>query len=78
LNKLPDISGLDLLKILEKEGFRRVKTKGSHQTIEKITPEKHIKTSVPLHPSLAKGTLSAILRYCGISRERFLQLYQDL
>lgn len=65
--KLPVISGKDLVKILTKKGFEVVRQKGSHVSLQK---EKY-RTVVPLHNELAKGTLLAILRQCGINRDKF-------
>ena len=76
MSKLPDISGLRLVRILEKFGFRRVRQKGSHLSLEKITKNKTYRTIVPLHRSLAKGTLLDILRQCGIKREEFLRMFR--
>ncbi|KPJ64463.1 hypothetical protein AMJ44_12785 [candidate division WOR-1 bacterium DG_54_3] len=74
MSKLPDISGSRLVRILEKCGFHRVRQKGSHLSLEKITKNKTYRTIVPLHRSLAKGTLLDILRQCGIKREEFLKM----
>ncbi|MDO8733820.1 MAG: type II toxin-antitoxin system HicA family toxin [Elusimicrobiota bacterium] len=68
--KLPVISGKDLIKILTKSGFEVVRRKGSHVSLQK---EKY-RTVVPLHNELAKGTLLAILRQCGMSRNEFEKL----
>jgi hypothetical protein len=40
---------------------------------QKITEERTFRTVVPLHRSLAKGTLMDILRQCGIERADFLR-----
>jgi predicted RNA binding protein YcfA (HicA-like mRNA interferase family) len=50
---------------LKKDGFVVVKQKGNHVTMRKG----EYRTVVPLHYELAKGTLLAILRQCGMSRE---------
>jgi predicted RNA binding protein YcfA (HicA-like mRNA interferase family) len=60
--RLPNISGARLVRMLEKFGFRRVRQKGSHLPLEKIVEKKTYRTVVPLHQSLAKGTLLDILR----------------
>ncbi len=72
--KLPDISGSKLIKVLEKDGFHKVRQKGSHVILEKKTPTKTLKTVVPLHDSLFKGLISEILRQTGLSRDRLLEL----
>lgn len=51
--KIPVVSGQELIKALERQGFQRVRQKGSHVSLQKGT----YKTVVPLHDELAKGTL---------------------
>ncbi len=55
--KLPVISGKELLTVLKKAGFVEVRQKGSHISLEKVTPEKTYRTVVPMHQELSKGTL---------------------
>lgn len=55
--RLPTISGSRLVKALKKVGFRQIRQKDSHVSLEKATEEKVYRTVVPLHRSLAKGTL---------------------
>lgn len=74
MTRLPTISGSRLVKVLKKIGFRQIRQKGSHVSLEKVTGEKVYRTVVPLHRSLAKGTLSDILRQCGISKERLKEM----
>ncbi len=72
--KLTSISGEDLIKILLREGFYKIRQKGSHVSLEKRTAEKSFKTVVPLHKSLAKGTLNDILKQTGLSKEDLVKL----
>ncbi len=64
--KLPQISGKDLIKKLQKQGFVVVRQKGSHIRLEKNTPEDTIKITVPNHPVLKRGTLHHILKAAGL------------
>jgi len=68
--KLPVLSGEELIKLLIKAGFRRVRQKGSHVSLQKG----EFKTVVPLHDELARGTLLGILKQCGLSREDLVEL----
>lgn len=68
MTKLPTISGADLIKVLQKAGFE-LRQKGSHISLRKITPGKTFKTIVPLHKTLAKGTLSDTLKQSGLEKE---------
>lgn len=63
--KLPVLSGKVLITALKKGGFKIVRKKGSHVSLQKG----ELKTVIPLHDELAKGTLLAILRQCRMSRE---------
>ncbi len=42
--------------------------------MEKKTDKGTIKVTVPLHPSLKKGTLRIILKQAGLSVEEFIKL----
>lgn len=72
--KLPSTSGERLVRALKRAGFVELRQKGSHVSMEKITPEKVFRTVVPMHRTLAKGTLSDILRQAGLTIEEFLEL----
>lgn len=68
--KLPVLSGEELIKALEKTGFKKVRQKGSHVSLKKG----EYKTIVPMHDKLARGTLLGILKQSGLSREDFQKL----
>ena len=67
--KLPQISGLELIKILHKFGFITLRQRGSHVRLEKRVGNEIIKLTVPLHNKLKKGTLLSIIKYSGIDEE---------
>ncbi len=68
--KLPVISGKQLVKFLNKEGFEVVRRKGSQVRLKKKSLGKIIVTIVPMHKRLDQGTLLGILRQCKISKEK--------
>jgi len=68
--KLPVISGHELIRVLQKDGFQIVRQRGSHLSLMKG----QYRTVVPLHDELAKGTLLGILKQCGLSREQLFDL----
>ena len=72
--KLPQISGLDVIKRLHKFGFIAVRRKGSHVILEKRANSDVIKITVPMHPQLKKGTLSRIIKDAGLTGEEFERL----
>ena len=62
------------MRALVRVGFVVLRQKGSHVSLEKITPERTFKTVVPQHTTLDKGTLSRILKQAGLTIEQFLEL----
>jgi predicted RNA binding protein YcfA (HicA-like mRNA interferase family) len=67
--KLPLVSGKELIKILTNKGFIIVGRKGSHIRLKKRTDERVFVTIVPLHKTIDKGTLKAILNQTGLEKE---------
>jgi predicted RNA binding protein YcfA (HicA-like mRNA interferase family) len=72
--KLPSVSGERVVRALKKAGFVELRQKGSHVSLEKRAGDKVFKTVVPMHSELAKGTLSDILKQCGVTLEEFIDL----
>ncbi len=74
--KLPRISGKELLKLLQKNGFRVVRTKGSHHFIAHWDGRC---TVVPIHgkEELGPGLLRKILRDLEMSVEQLVDLLQE-
>ena len=72
--KLPVVSGEETVKALYRAGFRVVRQKGSHVRMERRTDEGVVKVTVPMHPTLKKGTLRIILKQAGLTVEEFLKL----
>lgn len=69
--RLPQISGLGLIKILTKAGFKVARRKGSHVRLEKKINGEIIKLTVPMHDKLKKGTLSRIIKDSKLTKEEF-------
>jgi predicted RNA binding protein YcfA (HicA-like mRNA interferase family) len=64
VTSLPSISGQALAKALERAGFERAKQRGSHLKLRhRLTGRICV---LPLHRSLATGTLSSVLRQAGL------------
>jgi len=74
--KLPRLSGHDLIKVLSSLGFEKIRQKGSHVMLVKVTKQGRIGCVVPLHDELETGTLLAILRQAKISRDEFMKNYK--
>ncbi|MBI2656209.1 type II toxin-antitoxin system HicA family toxin [Candidatus Woesearchaeota archaeon] len=71
--KLPTISGKDLIKAFTGIGYKIDHQTGSHIILRNSTPP-HRRLTVPNHKEIAKGTLRAIIRQAGLSREEFFEL----
>ncbi len=74
--KLPRITGKELIRALQKEGFEVVRQKGSHVQVRKFVKDKKITFPVPIHTSkiLKQGTFKGILRKAGISIDHLSNL----
>ena len=74
--KLPRITGEELVKALEKEGFEIARQRGSHVQVRKYVEGKKVTFPIPVHKgkTLKPGTLRGIMRKAGISVERLIEL----
>ncbi len=67
--KLPrDLSGSAVVRALERRGFTVARQSGSHVRLVKAG----MRVTVPLHRSLAVGTLQSILHQAGLTIEALL------
>ena len=67
----PALTPDDVIRILRKNGFELLRTRGSHQIFKNRTNGKM--TIVPMHKrDPPKGTLLAILKQAGIDKEQLL------
>jgi len=64
------LSWREIIKTLNKAGFKIVHQKGSHIY---LTNGKR-KVTVPRHDTVKKGTLLSIIIQAGLTREEFLKL----
>jgi predicted RNA binding protein YcfA (HicA-like mRNA interferase family) len=68
---MPTVSGHDCVKALAKLGYRQVRQKGSHV---RLVCEGRNPVTVPMHPTLDRGTLRAIVRTVEITVDQFKAL----
>jgi predicted RNA binding protein YcfA (HicA-like mRNA interferase family) len=71
LGKLRVLSGAEVCRILEQNGFAVVRQRGSHRIMQHRLGETTITVPVPLHGQLRFGTLSSIIRQSRLRRELF-------
>jgi len=72
--KLPILSAKEIIKALEKDGFRVLRQKGSHVSLYKKSEDKVYLVIVPDKKEVKRGTLLSILKQAGMSREKFFAL----
>ena len=72
MSKLPQVSGTDVVRALQKAGFAVRRQHGSHLILRRDNP--FAQTVVPNHRQLDRGTLRAILRQTGVTVEEFIAL----
>ncbi|MBA7671748.1 hypothetical protein ES703_79911 [subsurface metagenome] len=73
MSKLTPVKPGDVIKILEKLGFKRIRQSGSHAVF--YHPDGRW-TTVPIHKGkdVAKGTLHKILKDVGLSYQEFKKI----
>ena len=74
MQKLPRISGKEVIKILSKIGFKPARQRGSHIILTKQTSDGKKAVVVPNHKEIDRGTLIEIIRQSGLKKEKFLSL----
>lgn len=73
MTKLPQVSGWECVRALERAGFYLKRQEGSHMILRRDNPFAQV--VVPEHKELDRGTLRAILRQAGITVEEFVKLH---
>ena len=71
--KLPVVSGIKVVKALAKIGYYVDHQTGSHFILRQ-EEEPHRRVTVPKHKEISRGTLRAIIREVGLTREEFIKL----
>ena len=71
MGKLRVLSGREVCKILEAEGFTEVRQRGSHLVMQKRSGNTTTTVPVPDHKELKTGTLTSIIRQSGLARSLF-------
>ena len=71
MTKLPQISGRECVKVLEKHGFYFKRQEGSNIILRRDDPFAQV--VVPDHKVLDRGTLRGIIRLSGLSLDEFIR-----
>jgi predicted RNA binding protein YcfA (HicA-like mRNA interferase family) len=73
MNKLPALTGKELIKALSQAGFEVIRVKGSHHVLRHADGRS---TVVPVHAgeTIGPGLLNKILRDCEVTKEQLADL----
>lgn len=71
MSRLPVCSGADAVKAFRRLGYEVDHQTGSHIILRHSSQRR---LTVPNHRELAKGTLRALIREAGLSKEQFAEL----
>lgn len=75
MSKLPSFKAREILEILFRSGFEKVRTSGSHIRLRKsnrfVTVPFHSRGNIPIE------TLRSIIRQAGFSVEEFIKLLKN-
>jgi len=75
MSNVPQVSGKEVIKVLEKIGFEVSRQKGSHIRLVRIQNGVKQLVTVPNHKTIRKGTLlNGILKPINLSLEEFKKL----
>jgi predicted RNA binding protein YcfA (HicA-like mRNA interferase family) len=66
-------SAQEVCRILQKNGFSKIRQSGSHLILQKKLMSDSITVPVPNHPEIAKGTLKSIIRQSGLDPALFIK-----
>jgi predicted RNA binding protein YcfA (HicA-like mRNA interferase family) len=73
MNKLPALTGKELIKALSQAGFEVIRVKGSHHVLQHVDGRS---TVIPVHAgeTIGPGLLNKILRDCEVAKEQLADL----
>ncbi len=71
MSRLPVCSGQDAVRAFRKLGYEVDHQTGSHIILRTLAGRR---LTVPNHRELAKGTLRALIREAGVTKEEFVAL----
>ncbi len=74
MSKVPSANYEQVIRALRRDGWVVVRQKGSHIRLQKHTPEKTLKLTIPAHRPIKRSTLSHILKQAELSVDAFINL----
>jgi predicted RNA binding protein YcfA (HicA-like mRNA interferase family) len=70
LTRLPQLSGREVVRALQKLRYEKDHQRGSHIVLRQSSYP-HRRIVVPDHDTVSKGTLRAIIRETGLTQDQF-------
>jgi len=70
--RLPALPAREVVRAFAKAGFKHQRQTGSHLILYSDTRRQVL--SIPNHDPVKRGTLRALIRQAGMTREQFLEL----
>jgi len=74
MDNLSILSGREIVKVLQKIGYREVRQRGSHIRLSCLNKKS---ITIPDHKTINRGLLRKILRDTELSREEFGELLKN-
>ncbi len=71
MGKLRTLSGREVCRILQDNGFALIRQRGSHAVMQKAVGNSTVTVPVPLHRELRVGTLLSVIEQSGLPRVLF-------
>ena len=72
--ELPALRAREVVRILERAGFRRWRQRGSHLTLYRESDRRGLTVPIHFSKTVPKGTLRAIIKQAGLTVEDFISL----
>ena len=74
---LPVVSAGDVIRALERIGYRVVRQRGSHLRLRDTLDQNHRPVTVPNHKVLKPGLLRSLIRDANLTVEEFVSLLRE-
>jgi predicted RNA binding protein YcfA (HicA-like mRNA interferase family) len=72
-SKYPTLKASEVIRSLQRHGFRFKTQKGSHARYVKLSDKGELRVTIPMHSEVNKGTLQSILGQARLTLEEFME-----
>lgn len=74
MSKTPSLNYDEVVAALTRDGWVKVRQRGSHIRMQKRTPNETLNLTIPAHRPIKRTTLAKILKQARLTLEDFLRL----